>query len=178
MHRYHPRPPKPRFTGFRQPPANPSSMPSDSVPPSAESTTRCSRVLSDGRRCTMFTRPAHPTLCQFHHNRLLDKMPLPPTPEGRRFSSADFEPQISDFPADLLGPMEDFRTLAAINHALGKLAILLAGKRIAPRRAAVLAYTFQLLLQTVSEAKEDDSTARNASPDVRPAAALGARLSD
>ena len=56
----------------------------------------------------------------------------------------------ADVSADLLGPVEDFRTAAAVNHALGKLLILLAGNRISPRRGAVLAYTCQLLLQSVA----------------------------
>jgi hypothetical protein len=128
----------------------------------------------------MFTRPAHPTVCAFHYHMLHKPKELfpPPPPEGRPFSAVDFESQLSDFPADLLGPMQDFRTRAAINHALGKLATLLAGKRISPRRAAVLAYTFQLLLQTLPDAKEDDTAARNASPEGRPVFPPGARSGD
>ena len=61
----------------------------------------------------------------------------------------------TDVAADLLGPVEDFRTAAAVNHALGKLLILLAGNRISPRRGAVLAYTCQLLLQSVASVDKE-----------------------
>jgi hypothetical protein len=104
----------------------------------------------------MFARPDHPDLCAFHHKMLHPPTGFfPPPPEGRPFSDAELESQLSDFPTDLLGPMQDFSTRASINRALSKLANLLAGNRISPRRAAVLAYTFQLLLQTLPDDRED-----------------------
>ncbi len=47
--------------------------------------------------------------------------------------------------ADLLGSIEDFKTATAVNRALGRLFALVAGNRISPRHAAVLAYIAQLL---------------------------------
>src|SRR5712692_9321444 len=45
--------------------------------------------------------------------------------------------------ADLLGSIEDFKTATAVNRALGRLFALVAGNRISPRHAAVLAYIAQ-----------------------------------
>ncbi len=112
---------------------------------------RCSHTTTDGRRCRNLRSPDHASLCSRHARRALAPSPLPPAP----VHSPNDGPPTSDVSSALLGPIDDFRTAAAINHALGKLFILLAGNRIAPRQAAVLAYICQLLLQSLSEVKNE-----------------------
>lgn len=54
-----------------------------------------------------------------------------------------------DFAAELLGPVSDFQTAAAVNHVLGRLLVLLAANRIPPRNAGTIAYVCQLMLQSL-----------------------------
>jgi hypothetical protein len=51
--------------------------------------------------------------------------------------------------AQLIGDTEEFTSAVAINRSLGELYKLLARDEIAPRRAAVMAYTGSLLLRTL-----------------------------
>jgi hypothetical protein len=51
--------------------------------------------------------------------------------------------------AQLIGDTQEFTTAVAINRSLGELYKLLARDEIAPRRAAVMAYTGSLLLRTL-----------------------------
>jgi len=98
---------------------------------SNNSDSRCQYKKADGRRCRMLRALDHPTYCAQHAGWLNDDKP----PE--------------DLTPELLGPLGDFRSMAAINYALGKLALLVASRRIPTREAATLGYLFQLLLQTV-----------------------------
>lgn len=56
---------------------------------------------------------------------------------------------------ELLGPLDDFRSAQAINHALGKLFSLTGRNRIPVRNAAVLGYIAQLLLQTLRPVRNE-----------------------
>ncbi len=49
----------------------------------------------------------------------------------------------------LIGDIQEFRSAADINHSLGELYKLQARNKITPRRAAVMAYTCNLLLRTL-----------------------------
>jgi hypothetical protein len=49
----------------------------------------------------------------------------------------------------LIGDTQEFDSAVTINHSLGELYKLLARDEIAPRRAAVMAYTCNLLLRTL-----------------------------
>jgi hypothetical protein len=51
--------------------------------------------------------------------------------------------------AQLIGDTQEFTSAVAINRSLGELYKLLARDEIAPRRAAVMAYTGSLLLRTL-----------------------------
>jgi hypothetical protein len=51
--------------------------------------------------------------------------------------------------ATLIGDTQEFTSAVAINRSLGELYKLLARDEIAPRRAAVMAYTGSLLLRTL-----------------------------
>ncbi len=71
----------------------------------------------------------------------------------------------ADLAAALIGDIEEFRSAADINHSLGELYKLQARNMIAPRRAAVMAYTANLLLRTLpaiyaeENAEQDDGPA-------------------
>ena len=145
-----------------------ANIPADSIPISTASkspASRCTHAYADGRRCRA-PRAPESHLCG-DHARLALKITRSPAlgqllagPRNREARSAtpssfpplhgNLESPDLDVSSYLLGPVEDFRTAAAVNHALGKLLILLAGNRISPRRGAVLAYTCQLLLQSVA----------------------------
>ena|ERR1700730_6542589 len=55
----------------------------------------------------------------------------------------------ADLAASLIGDTEEFRSAVVINRSLGELYKLQARNKIHPRRAAVMAYTCNLLLRTL-----------------------------
>jgi hypothetical protein len=110
----------------------------------AKHDTRCQFTNSEGRRCRTDRSSDHPSLCSYHLHR-----------QPREATSPE------DLAPELLGPLEDFRSAAAVNYALGKLLLLQASNRIAPRNAAVLAYTCQLLLQSISDVRREISWSYN-----------------
>jgi hypothetical protein len=55
----------------------------------------------------------------------------------------------ADLAASLIGDAEEFRSAVVINRSLGELYKLQARNKIHPRRAAVMAYTCNLLLRTL-----------------------------
>ena len=61
----------------------------------------------------------------------------------------------TNYSADLLGPLEDFTTAINVNQVLGNLLALIASGRIGPRRAAIVAYTCQLLLSSLPAVKDE-----------------------
>jgi hypothetical protein len=119
------------------------------LPPDSNAENRCSFNSLGGYQCRRFRAHDHPFLCSRHAESAARKESL-----ASRQALLDIE---SDVSADLLGAVEDFRTSAAVNHTLGKLLLLLARNRISPRRGAVLAYTCQLLLQSLGGVKEEIS---------------------
>jgi hypothetical protein len=62
-----------------------------------------------------------------------------------------------NFAKELLGPLDDFHTAAGINHALGRLFVLLAANRLPARNAGTLAYVCQLMLQSLPGVKDECS---------------------
>ena len=99
--------------------------------PETNSDPRCQYKKADGHRCRMTRALDHPHYCAQHAGW---------TSDGK---------QPEDLTPELLGPLGDFRTVAGINFAIGKLALLVASRRISTKEAAALGYLFQLLLQTV-----------------------------
>jgi hypothetical protein len=89
----------------------------------------CLHTTATGRRCRMFRAWYHDSLCA-HHARLQQR-------------------ETEDLAEDLLVGVEDFRSAAAVNHVLGKIFELTARDRIKPRKAALLAYVGQLLLNSL-----------------------------
>jgi len=107
---------------------------------------RCQHTSADGRRCRMRRMNGDPALCPQHRRQLL---------------RGDTDP--GAVAAELLGSIEDFKTAAAVNLALGRLFVMLAGNRIPPRNAAVLAYIGQLLLNTVGVLQHEIACAKELS---------------
>jgi len=86
-------------------------------------------------------------------------------PSGRRCRQALFDPQSrfcpdhaaryqtqleqADLSALLIGDTKEFHSALDINRTLGELLKLEASNKITPRRAAVMAYTCNLLLRTL-----------------------------
>jgi len=91
----------------------------------------CQQRTASGRRCRMAISDPDSGLCAKHateHQRDLDQ---------------------ADLAASLIGDIQEFRSAADINHSLGELYKLQARNKITPRRAAVMAYTANLLLRTL-----------------------------
>jgi len=119
--------------------ASPSSSTPSSSSTSSTSTlpdNRCSYTSTDGRRCRMFRSSDHPDLCHHHAVR-----------ELRSLDQATLEP----LAAEILGPIRDFRSAAAINAAVANMFVLLADGRLDTKRAAVLTYMAQFLNQTLKQ---------------------------
>jgi len=93
---------------------------------------RCQHKDAANRQCRMPRMSKFITLCPTHARQALR------SPDASR-----------DHSQELLGPISDFRTAAAINHALGRIYVLLAANRISSSQAAVLTYVCQLMLQTL-----------------------------
>jgi hypothetical protein len=67
----------------------------------------------------------------------------------------------ADLAASLIGDIQEFRSAADINHSLGELYKLQARNKITPRRAAVLAYTGNLLLRALPAIALETNPARD-----------------
>ena len=74
----------------------------------------------------------------------------------------------ADLAAALIGDIEEFRSAADINHSLGELYKLQARNKITPRRAAVMAYTANLLLRTLPAIYAEEGAAQDDGPMVIP----------
>ncbi len=109
------------------------------IPETSSSTTitnstplHCQHRATSGRRfCRMAISDTDSGLCS-KHAALLQK---------------DLDQ--ADLAAVLIGDIQEFRSAADINHSLGELYKLQARNKITPRRAAVMAYTANLLLRTL-----------------------------
>src|SRR2546425_7737564 len=106
----------------------------------------CQYRTASGRRCRMAISDPHSGLCHKH--------------AAERQQNLDQ----ADLAAALIGDIEEFRSAADINHSLGELYKLQARNKITPRRAAVMAYTANLLLRTLPAIYAEE----NASPDAEP----------
>ena len=107
--------------------------------PQTDSVIRCHYRDSAGRRCRLPRKQSHPTFCT-RHARPAEPDPTLPA---------------ADLTAELLGPLDDFRTNASINYTLGRLLMLKASGEISARDASVVAYICQLLIQTVPGVRKE-----------------------
>jgi len=110
-----------------------------------DDSTRCTQTTADGRRCRMPRVNSHVTLCGTHLEAQQRRLRTEPAPHAH----------------DLLEGVTDLRSATSVNHVLGNLTAFLLDGRIDPRKAVVLAYLCQLLLQSISLANgerwDDDS---------------------
>jgi hypothetical protein len=90
----------------------------------------CRQRTPSGRRCRMAVSDQDSGLC------------------GRHAALLQRDLDQADLAASLIGDIQEFRSAADINHSLGELYKLQARNKISPRRAAVMAYTANLLLRT------------------------------
>ena len=130
--------------------------------PLIDSIIRCHHRDSAGRRCRLPREKSHPTFCTVH---------IRPAAPGHGFGApgegavpVGFVPP-SDVSAELLGPLNDFRTNTSINYTLGRLLILKSAGQISAKDAAVVAYICQLLLQSVPGVRKEMSWSRGQSPE-------------
>jgi hypothetical protein len=115
-----------------------------------DDSTRCQHTTANGRRCRMPRVNAHVVYCGTHllaQQRRLREEPA----RGAQ---------------DALDGVTDLRSATSVNHVLGNLTTLLADGRMDYRKAVVLAYLCQLLLQTINMAKDERWDAGPAPPDM------------
>ena len=98
---------------------------SNSAPP------HCQQRTPSGRRCRIAVSDPGSGLC-FKHAAAQNK-----------------DRDAANLAVQLIGDTQEFTSAVAINRSLGELYKLLARDEIAPRRAAVMAYTGSLLLRTL-----------------------------
>ena len=91
----------------------------------------CSARTASGRRCRMAISDPTSSLCLRHAAQLKK------------------DRDAANVAAQLIGNTVEFTSAVTINRSLGELYKLLARDEIAPRRAAVMAYTCHLLLRTL-----------------------------
>jgi hypothetical protein len=104
--------------------------------------TRCQHRNADGFQCRMARSSDHAGLCSFHARRE-QRAPSRPTSDSSGVPIPALQPLTLSIP-------RDFRSAAAINHFIGKLVIEVSHDRVDTRKAAVLGYLCQLLLQSVT----------------------------
>jgi hypothetical protein len=113
--------------------ANDLSRPALSEPKAAA---RCQHRTRRGRRCRIRVAGPDSPLC-FRHSALC-------AAKGIQFGR-----QAADLTPELVGQLTEFKSAVDINRVLSNLLLLISRDRIAPRRASVVAYTCNLLLQSL-----------------------------
>jgi len=68
--------------------------------------------------------------------------------------------EAGELAATLTSGLDEFTSAAPINQFLSRLLLLLAQDRIAPRRGAVMAYTANLLLRSVTVMEQETAATR------------------
>ena len=115
----------------------------NAVTDSSSAPLHCQYRTASGRRCRMAVSDPHSGLCHKH--------------AAERQQNLDQ----ADLAAALIGDIEEFRSAADINHSLGELYKLQARNKITPRRAAVMAYTANLLLRTLPAIYAEEGAAQD-----------------
>ena len=103
---------------------------------SANDLSRCQHRTRRGRRCRIRVAGPDSPLC-FRHSALC-------AAKGIQFGR-----QAADLSPELVGQLTEFKSALDINRVLSNLLLLISRDRIAPRRASVVAYTCNLLLQSL-----------------------------
>jgi len=110
---------------------------SSSIAASDSSQPHCQHRGPAGRRCRMVVSELKSDLCSRH--------------SAQRQKDLDQ----AEVASKLIGDTEEFRSALAINRSLGELYKLQARNQIHTRRAAVLAYTANLLLRTLPAVEKE-----------------------
>jgi hypothetical protein len=92
---------------------------------------RCLHHYASSRRCRLPLDGSSSYFCLEHAHL------QPPAPGS------------GDLSSELVGQLTEFKSALDINHVLSNLLLLISRDRIAPRRASVVAYTCNLLLQSL-----------------------------
>ena len=109
---------------------------------------RCQHRTVSGKRCRLRVVDPRPGLCFRHSSQKSELL------------------HASDLRSKLAGELTQFECAHDVNKFLSNLLLLLAEDRVSPRRGAVMAYTCNLLLRTLSvriqelQADSDDEPAR------------------
>ncbi len=101
-------------------------------------TSRCTHLRADGKRCASSTYPGHTSLCHYHLTR-----------ELRGTSDGDL------LAADILNSIGNFQSATAINLVLGKIFLHQITGRLSRQDALALCYNCQLLLQSLPAVKQE-----------------------
>jgi hypothetical protein len=104
---------------------------------STSDSSRCQHRTRTGRRCRHAVSHVAAGLCSKH------ALSLP-----HRFEESDLSPYLT-------AGLTEFKSAVPINDFLSRLLHLEAEDRISPRRAAVMAYTCNLILRTLSAVDEE-----------------------
>jgi hypothetical protein len=126
----------------------PSTDPSPTAPPFGPTPARCIHRTSGGRRCAAEAVDSQASFCRRH-----------------LFGSTRRYPDPS-LAAELLGDLTEFDSAAEVNQFLSRLLLLLAQDRVSPRRAAVMAYTCNLILHSHRAIDIENKIAANAPQEV------------
>jgi hypothetical protein len=125
-----------------------NSQPETTITTSNSAPLHCLHRTATGRRCRMPVADLDSGLC-FKH-------------------AADRRKELdqADLASALIGDIQEFRDALTINHSLGELYKLQARNKITPRRAAVMAYTANLLLRTLPAINDEqkDKVEKNRDP--------------
>jgi hypothetical protein len=113
--------------------------PNSAKPSRINNASRCTHRSAAGARCRTITLSG--SLCAVHAK----------TGAARR--------EAEDLAATLTSGLDEFTSAAPINQFLSRLLLLLAEDRIPPRRGAVMAYTANLLLRSVSVMEQEAEAA-------------------
>ena len=111
--------------------------------------TRCRQTTLDGRRCRMPRVNSSVIYCGTHLKAQQERLRREPARQAR----------------DVLDGVPNFRSAVAVKHVLTNVAGLVADGRMDYRKAVVLGYLSQLVLQTINLAKDegwDESVPREA----------------
>jgi hypothetical protein len=111
-------------------------------PSRINNTSRCTHLSAGGSRCRIPAR-LNSQFCGTHTQ----------ADAARR--------EADDLAATLTSGLEEFTSAAHINDFLSRLLLLLAQDRISPRRAAVMAYTANLLLRSLSVMEQQTTAAED-----------------
>lgn len=110
---------------------------------------RCQHLTAKRRRCRLTVVNDRAGLCFRHLAQQVAQASSGSTAIVPLRDAPELLAHTADLRSALAGELKDFKSAAEINEFLGRLLLLLSENRVAPRRAAVLAYVCNLLLRTL-----------------------------